>query len=86
MLKKIDDILMKTLDKVKFLALIKPIMATKIKCLKRKPIRSSTHEFFIQDRNDEQSNNIVNYDVNNTIQIKSHLHTTIKRNKITILF
>ena len=61
---------MKTLDKVKCLALIKPIMATQIKCLKRKPRRSSTHDFFIQDRNDEQSKNNINNETNNTIQIK----------------
>ena len=38
--------------------------------MNRKTRKSLPHEIAMQDRNDVQSKNIVNYDVNNTIQIK----------------
>ena len=48
-------------------------MATKIKLLKIKTRRSLPREIVIQDINNEQSKKIVNYDVNNTIQIKGSI-------------
>ena len=48
-------------------------MAKKIKLLKIIPRRSPPREIVIPDRNDQQSKNIENYDVNNAIQIKDSI-------------
>ena len=53
MLKTIDTFVLKLLDNVAFIVLIEPIMATKIKIMKRKPRRSHSREMIIPDRNDE---------------------------------
>ena len=73
MLKIIDAFALEMFDKVVFLALLKSIMVTKTKLMKRKPRRSHPHEIIVPDKNDEQSKNNVNYETNNTIQIKDSI-------------
>ena len=83
MLKTIDDFRMQILNKVKCLGLIKPIMATKINSLNRKIRKNPPHEIVIQDKkDDEKSQNIVNYDVNNKIQIKDSIVYYYQKKKV----
>ena len=83
MLKTIDDFRMQILNKVKCLGLIKPIMATKINSLNRKIRKNPPHEIVIQDKkDDEKSQNIINYDVNNKIQIKDSIVYYYQKKKV----
>ena len=73
MLKTVNDFVWKVFGKVIFLALIEPIMATKINNMKKKPRRSHPREIVIPDKDGEQSKNNVNYKTKNTIQIQDSI-------------
>ena len=81
MLKTVNDFVWKVFGKVIFLALIEPIMATKINNMKSHP-----REIVIPDKDGEQSKNNVNYKTKTQFKLKIQLHITIKINKMSILF
>ena len=56
-------------------------MVTQIKLLNKIPRRSPPREIVMEDRNDKKSNNIVNYDANNTIQIKDSIAHYFQKKK-----
>ena len=69
MLKSKEAFQLQITTKVKSLALITPILATKVKTSKKNN-KNSPHEIIIPDQNNEQLKNIENNDINNRIQLQ----------------
>ena len=69
MLKSKEDFQHQVMTKVKYLALIKPILAIKVKTSK-KTKKCLPHKIIIHDQNNEQLKNIENHNINNVIQLK----------------
>ena len=69
MLKSKEAFQLQITTKVKSLALITPILATKVKTSKKNN-NNPPHEIIIPDQNNEQLKNIENNDINNRIQLQ----------------
>ena len=72
MLKSKDAFQLQLISKIKFFALIKPILATKIK-ISNKTKKIQHNEIIIHEHNNEQVKNVDDIDINNNI----HLYDSI---------
>ena len=78
MLKSNEASQLQIMTKVKFLALIKSILATKVKTPKKNK-KSPPHEIIIHYQNNEQLKNIGNNDINNRIQLTYSVAQLIRK-------
>ena len=72
MLKSKDALQLQVIDKIKFLALIKPILATKVKTSKKSK-KSPPHKRIIHEQNNDQLKNSDNHDINNRIHLQDSI-------------
>ena len=72
MLKSTDAFQLQGINKIKFFALIKPILTTKVK-VSNKIKKIQQNEIIIQEHNKELVKNVDDIDINNTIYLHDYI-------------